>query len=234
MDSGKSWYYPYESLYYQYVTGLDMIDSIRGFAVGFGSTFFKTSNGGLSWDQTIITNASYYLNDVGFMDSANGWVAADNGVFQTIDGGSTWTKVTLSANTAYKKISILRDDKIVFAFGTDASLLKLDLTTDVDEPSENLPQKFNLYQNYPNPFNPMTIINYQLPYDNYVTIKVYNILGEEVATLVYGMQDAGYKSVEYDASSLSSGVYFYRMLARPADGGQAESYTNVMKFIVMK
>jgi len=76
-----------------------------------------------------------------------------------------------------------------------------------------LPKVFALSQNYPNPFNPATEVKYALPKDCYVRLEVYNSLGQKVATLVDGEQRAGYKTARWDANSLSSGIYFYRIQA---------------------
>lgn len=77
---------------------------------------------------------------------------------------------------------------------------------------EELPNEFDLYQNYPNPFNPATTIRYDLPQNTDVRLDIYNILGQRVYTLVNAPQKAGRYEVRFDASSLASGVYFYRLM----------------------
>lgn len=88
------------------------------------------------------------------------------------------------------------------------------------------PTKFALSQNYPNPFNPTTNFDYALPVDVHVTLKVYNALGQEVAVLVNEYQSVGYKTVEFNASQLPSGLYFYRLTAG--------SFTDIKKMILVK
>ncbi len=89
-----------------------------------------------------------------------------------------------------------------------------------------MPQSFELYQNYPNPFNPATIIRYELPTDAHVLIKLFDILGREIKTLVDESKEAGYHQITLDASQLASGIYFYKMVAG--------SYVAVKKLVVMK
>lgn len=90
----------------------------------------------------------------------------------------------------------------------------------------SFPVQFSLEQNYPNPFNPSTTIEYNLPQSGFVTLKVYNILGKEVATLINGQIDAGIHKVDFDASGLNSGVYFYKI--------ESGSYTETRKMILLK
>ncbi|MBI5215771.1 MAG: T9SS type A sorting domain-containing protein [Ignavibacteriae bacterium] len=84
---------------------------------------------------------------------------------------------------------------------------------EVQNSKPETPTEFALEQNYPNPFNPSTVISYQLKVKSDVTLKIYDVLGQEVATLVNQTQDAGYKSVEWNASNIQSGIYFYRLHA---------------------
>ena len=82
-----------------------------------------------------------------------------------------------------------------------------------DAPSAEVPEAYALEQNYPNPFNPVTTINYALPVAAHVTLSVYNTLGQEMAALVNEVQEAGYRSVRFDAAGIPSGVYVYRITA---------------------
>jgi hypothetical protein len=109
--------------------------------------------------------------------------------------------------------------------GVRAMTFNISIATGIRDLNQ-MPTQFGLDQNYPNPFNPTTTISYGVPQQSMVTLKVYDILGNEVATLVNGVQPAGNHVVSFDASKLTSGVYIYRM--------QAGSFTQTKKMILMK
>lgn len=99
--------------------------------------------------------------------------------------------------------------------------------------ASGVPNQFALEQNYPNPFNPLTVIRYSIPVQSHVTLRVYDVLGQEVETLVNGIRDAGYGSAQFDASTLSSNMYFYKIEATSvADPGK--TYTMVRKMVLMR
>lgn len=98
--------------------------------------------------------------------------------------------------------------------------------------SSNLvPKEYQLSQNYPNPFNPVTKIKYALPYASNVTLKVYDILGREVISLVNEFKDAGSYIIEFNGTNYASGVYFYRI---EAEGQNGRKYVEKKKMILIK
>jgi len=99
------------------------------------------------------------------------------------------------------------------------------IVSDVSDHS-SVPTEFALFQNYPNPFNPTTVVSYQLPVSSHVTLKVYNLLGEEIATLVAGEKQAGSYTVQWDARNYSSGVYVFRL--------EAGGFAQAKKLIVLR
>ncbi len=106
-----------------------------------------------------------------------------------------------------------------------ASEATLEIVTSVDD--ENvLVTDYKLNQNYPNPFNPTTTISYQIPVENHVTLKIYDVLGAEVATLINAKQAAGSYDVTFNASNLASGIYFYKI--------ESGNFVSVKKLVLLK
>lgn len=106
-------------------------------------------------------------------------------------------------------------------------IINVNVSTSIEKLNSNvIPKTLKLYQNYPNPFNPKTTINYELPNNSVVTLKIYDVLGQEKKTLVNETQEAGKYHLQWDASDLPSGVYFYKI--------QAGEYSETKKFILQK
>ncbi|OGU77652.1 MAG: hypothetical protein A2W11_04165 [Ignavibacteria bacterium RBG_16_35_7] len=104
--------------------------------------------------------------------------------------------------------------------------INLDYVTGIAGEQSDVPDEYQLYQNYPNPFNPSTTIKYDLKEKSFVELKLYDILGREIDVLVNKEQSAGRYELEFDASNLASGIYFYRI--------QAGEYVSVKKMLLMK
>ena len=147
------------------------------------------------------------------------------GIFRSSDDGNTWTSFGL-ANLLVAAITVSGD--YVFA-GTAEGVWRRplsDLLTELGDQEKEISQRFLLHQNYPNPFNGTTSIRYELPAKSYVTLKVFDLLGREIAELVNATQDIGYKSVQFNSTDLPSGVYFYRL--------NAGTFTQTEKLMLMK
>jgi predicted CXXCH cytochrome family protein len=145
----------------------------------------------------------------------------------------TDSSVTLTeAQAAYDYFMVENDRSLgvhnpQFVFGIlKASIEALGGTVAVDYAKNTAPQDFTLSQNYPNPFNPATTIQYTIPAGSNVKIVVYDALGEQIAVLVDGFQNAGTHTTNFNAANLASGIYFYRM--------EAGNFVKVNKMLLLK
>jgi hypothetical protein len=134
-----------------------------------------------------------------------------------------WPLDTISADTTEDFSRYGRTGTVYGAtLSTDAPTLPLGVKT----PRMQIPAQFNLEQNYPNPFNPTTTIHYQLPKESFVHLSIFNVLGQEVRTLINERQPPGDKYAHFDGNNLPSGVYFYRITAG--------TFTDVRKMVLLK
>jgi parallel beta-helix repeat protein len=190
---------------------------------------------------------SYDVNELEFasvqkMESSNEMSLYHHSRDGSVDVAMAGSEPFVENGNVVKLVFKLKDaakakDAIRFTIN-NFKLNELDMTESVKEvvhKVKGLPTEFALQQNYPNPFNPLTIVNYQLPIDNFVTLKVYDMLGREVATLVDGMQEAGYyaqpwNGTDANGQQLASGIYFYRLEAF-ANGKQSFSMIKKMSLI---
>ena len=135
----------------------------------------------------------------------------DHGVFLSTDRGANWVPVNNGLMDSSVSSLILDQHGYLYA-GTDSGLFRGTIATIIQQPTGE-PNSFSLSQNYPNPFNPSTVIGYQLSVNSHVTLKVYDVLGRDVRTLVDGVKTPGRYEVKFDGSNLASGVYFYKLTA---------------------
>jgi photosystem II stability/assembly factor-like uncharacterized protein len=231
---GTNWNYQTSGTTYDLLS-VNFADNNTGWAVGAGfphnsNIILKTTDGGTNWNpQAAGTTEELY--SVFSTDQITGWVVGESGaILHTTDGGENWNPQT--SGTAIALLSVhFTDNHTGWAVGEGGTILKTTnggVTFIEDEIFTSQPKEFLLSQNYPNPFNPTTTIKYQIPLISFVTIKVYDVLGNEIATLVNEEKPAGEFSVEFriDNLELSSGIYFYQL--------RAEDYTETKKMVLLK
>lgn len=240
-NSGLDVLYSLNSIYFK--------NSNTGFATGshtsYGPTFgdiYRSTNAGDNWSNiaSIGPETGICLNAIHFGDSLNGYVVGNNGkILRSTNGGVNWT--TQNAPSSVRLTGIHMVNALTgYICGNSGIILK---TTNgglqgIIPISNKVPDKYKLEQNYPNPFNPSTIIRFNIPENgkvkmknSMVTLKVYNILGKEVTTLINENLKAGEYEVSFSISqfsgySLSSGIYFYRL--------STENFAETKKMILLK
>jgi photosystem II stability/assembly factor-like uncharacterized protein len=215
------------------------------FAGAYGGVFLSPNNG-TSWTKvdsglTPVGSDPYVAINNLAVSGANIFASTSDGrVFLSTNNGTNWTDES-SGLTGQAITSITACDTYLF-IGVTYSVKNRnnqnipvdgimrrplsEMVTAVKEATGEIPTRFSLSQNYPNPFNPSTVISYQIASAGKVSLKVYDILGREVATLVNSVKAAGNYTVTFIATNLPSGVYFYRL--------QAGTYSNTKKLLLLK
>jgi photosystem II stability/assembly factor-like uncharacterized protein len=227
LDNGVNWTLSLQST-------VDYVDVAAIDNFSFAGAFFGgarySSNYGSTWFQSggFPTDASVFV--IGPV--ADGMILAGTDlqpswIYVSYNNGSFYSPYSegLFENASVEAFAV--NDTFMFA-GTDYNGLWRRLRPGVVnvQTQQNVPEKFNLSQNYPNPFNPSTSISYSIPSSSLVSIKVYDVIGNEVATLVNEIKSAGNYEANYNAEGLTSGIYFYRI--------QAADFVETKKMILVK
>ncbi len=189
-----------------------------------GANWTAMNNGFTSVNIPVV----YSLLQSGNNIFAGGTAFSGKGIFLSTDNGANWTAVNdgLPDGLGIYTMAVINNTLIG---STRSGIFRRPLSemvTDIKNNQNNLPSNFALLQNYPNPFNPTTTINYSIAKSSLVTIKVYNILGDEVETLVNTFKDAGNYSIKFNADKLASGIYFYKI--------EAGNFVETKKLILLK
>ncbi|GEM_PF-2548509 len=216
--------------------------------VGFGELVLNDSASYAGIGQNflngkMVKELAYYGDSVvmGYY-STGSHVFAEDSVFRTLN------RVILRVNSAFEGVldTLFFQDSLVFKGTRPLADVPYLRPNPGIEPARivplagtfmEAPMSYQLYQNYPNPFNPTTTISFDLPEHALVTLKIYNLLGQEVGTLVdHELMDDGTKEIQFGAADLASGVYFYRIVAEglDEDGGATEIFHSVKRMVLVK
>ena len=210
-DGGSSWG-PVTSPTTSSLYGVTIIPRKAIWIVGSGKIYKSTVDGVFTAQTSPVSNT----DAISAVDENRACIAGALGnLIQTTDGGKTWVQQIITSNTLRSVYFV--SSSAGWIVGEAGAVLRItgSLVSDVreDRSSGVIPTSFTLNQNYPDPFNPSTTIRFGIPYQKKVQLKVFDLLGREVATLVDSRLEAGSYSVKWDASGYSSGVYFYVLQA---------------------
>ena len=198
------------------MTGVSFATSQQGVAVGVSGTILYTSDGGQNWE--IRPNSGISWWSVFLTESGKAWAVGINGsIVYSTDWGYTWTSQQSGVSCHLWEVFFINDNEgwiVGGGVGQPGVILHTTnggVVSDVNE--NNIISQFELHQNYPNPFNPNTNIRYQIPERSFVTLKVFDVLGNEVASLLNEEKEAGSYESTFNADGLTSGIYFYQLKA---------------------
>jgi hypothetical protein len=211
-----------------------------GMTGGSGGATQRSVNGGGAY--TAATAAGANVTGMGGVSGTEFWATSGTNVFWTSNHGTTWAATPKNGYTGSQglnHVSIVQVGANVWgwAVGNAGTIVRYRrLTTDVASGSGEVPTVYALEQNYPNPFNPYTTIKFSLPEQANVNLKIYNLLGQEVATLAEGEMPAAFHNVVWDGrnsagAQVATGMYFYRI---EATGVSGEKFNSLKKLILLK
>jgi hypothetical protein len=211
-DGGITWK-PLQTGVTKTFNSLHFVNDSVGWMVGFDGTIIRTTDGGSTWTPHNAGSASY-LASVRFADDSTGWICGEAGlILKTTDGGESWNIEQSNASATLMSLFV-KDSAHIWACGLGGSVVRytpgMILNAD-NEKTEAM--HFELFQSYPNPFNPSATIKFSIPRSETVTLKIFDILGKEVRTIIQGWYEAGTHSVQFDATGLATGTYMYRLKA---------------------
>jgi photosystem II stability/assembly factor-like uncharacterized protein len=234
-DAGQSWV-----IILSYVPNIEKfiyLTSTRICAIESNSLIVSI-NGGISWSTKVSGN--YVFSDIVQTDSLSLYAVGYSGdIFKTFDKGDHW--YLQSSNTTANLSHVYFPNPLTgYISGWYNSAPQIIMkTTDGGGPvgiqniGSNIPNNFSLSQNYPNPFNPSTKIKFDISKSTYAKIRIYDILGNEVADLMHEQLNPGSYEVEWDASNFASGLYFYKLVARQV-GSSTGDYVETKKMVLLK
>jgi len=193
-----------------YYNSIYLTDNSHGWAVGGSGKIIYTLNG-FHWNGQANTNENN-LNDVFFINNNEGWAVGQEVLLHTTNGGSTWKQEAqdLTAGIIFNSV-FATDNHHVYVAGNNGTLLKYTLLTGFDK-FAHAPD-YMLEQNHPNPFSKTTTISWNCAKSNHQTLKVFDVFGNAVATLVDGFRTSGRQIVDFEIKGLPEGVYFYQLQA---------------------
>ena len=217
VDGGKSWDV-------QLRGGPDseivFVDENTGWASGvWPGRVWGTTNGGETW-KLLFTTRSSSAAGMDFINKNQGWIAGILGyIWKTGDGGRSWQRQKSGTANALRAVDFVNENEgwIVGDNGTVLHTTTGGITdVEMNFASHSMPENFHLFPNYPNPFNSRTVISYVLPQRGHVSVRIYDLLGKEVITLVDGVQSSGVHRVIWDGKGrkggdMPGGIYFYRL-----------------------
>lgn len=176
--------------------------------------FLKTTDAGFTWEEKLFSNSYYFVQGMGFINGSLGWAGGNsaNPMWQTTNGGETWSPLTLGRRVNRFRII---NSHLAYAFGDSIYKYTAPFTSIQDETAGEVPG-YELSNNYPNPFNPLTMIEFRLDKGSYITLRIYNNLGEIIRTVAEGYFEPGTHKRQWDgeneaAEPVPSGQYFYRI-----------------------